>query len=198
MRCELWKNEPCCGLQRVAHIAIIALAVVGWMPSVGAVEAVEIAEPEDYRTDDYRSPVPKTLEGARVIDGEEAEGIVKEGKALLIDVYPQAKKPPNLPKGTIWRDPTHRTIEGAHWLPNVGYGVLSDEFETYFKTRLETLTKKDLGREVVFFCLRDCWMSWNAAKRALSWGYTNVTWFPDGTDAWQELGHDLVKATPVP
>jgi rhodanese-related sulfurtransferase len=41
-------------------------------------------------------------------------------------------------------------------------------------------------------------MSWNAGKRALAWGYTNVIWFSEGTDAWQEAGFDLVKAEPVP
>ena len=51
-------------------------------------------------------------------------GTVK-GSAIFIDVYPQAPKPPNLPAGTFWRDPAHRSIEGAHWLPNVGYGALS-------------------------------------------------------------------------
>ena len=35
------------------------------------------------------------------------------------------------------------TIEGAHWLPNVGYGLLSADFETYFKSRLTTLTGGD-------------------------------------------------------
>ena len=43
------------------------------------------------------------------------------------------------------------TIEGAHWLPNVGYGALSPEFETYFKTRLENLTGSDQTKPVVFF-----------------------------------------------
>jgi rhodanese-related sulfurtransferase len=28
-------------------------------------------------------------------------------------------------------------------------------------------------------------MSWNAAKQALSYGYTNVAWYPEGTDGWQ-------------
>jgi hypothetical protein len=27
-------------------------------------------------------------------------------------------------------------------------------------------------------------MSWNAARRALEWGYTAVIWYPDGTDGW--------------
>ena len=162
-----------------------------------AVDAGTVPEPEGYRTDDYRSPVPKTLSGARVIGADEAETLRTAG-AVFIDVFPRAPKPPNLPVGTVWRDPTHMTIEGAHWLPNVGYGVLSAEFEAYFKSRLDRLTSGDRARPVVFFCLKDCWMSWNAGKRALEWGYTNVIWFSEGTDAWQEAGFDLVKATPVP
>lgn len=188
------------GEARVYACAILAALAIQCSVAdrIAAADAAPVPELDGYRTDDYRSPVPQTLEGARVIDGEEAERVVKSGKAILIDVYPQAKKPPNLPAGTIWRDPTHSTIEGAHWLPNVGYGVLSDEFEDYFRTRLAALTNGDPARPIVFFCQRDCWMSWNAAKRALEWGYTDVIWFPDGTDAWQEQGHDLVKAKPVP
>ena len=40
-------------------------------------------------------------------------------------------------------------------------------------------------------------MSWNAAKRALTYGYTNVSWFPDGTDGWQEIGLPVVDVKPV-
>ncbi|HEX2841127.1 PQQ-dependent catabolism-associated CXXCW motif protein [Hyphomicrobium sp.] len=163
-----------------------------------AAEEAEVAEPEGYRTDGYRMPVPKTLSGARVIGADEAEGLLKDGKAVFIDVFPRAPKPPNLPAGTVWRDPTHMTIEGAHWLPNVGYGALSADFEMYFKSRLAALTQGDLARPIVFFCLKNCWMSWNAGKRALGWGYTSVIWFSEGTDAWQEAGFDLVKAAPVP
>jgi rhodanese-related sulfurtransferase len=41
-------------------------------------------------------------------------------------------------------------------------------------------------------------MSWNAAKRALEWGYKSVIWFSEGTDAWQEAGYDLKRVEPVP
>jgi PQQ-dependent catabolism-associated CXXCW motif protein len=163
-----------------------------------AADEGDVPEPEGYKLDDYRSPVPKTLKGARVIGADEAETLLRDGKAIFADVYPRAPKPPNLPAGTVWRDPTHMTMKGAHWLPNVGYGVLSPDFESYFRTRLATLTGNDQSKPVVFFCLKNCWMSWNAGKRALSWGYSNVIWFSDGTDAWQQAGFDLVKATPVP
>jgi PQQ-dependent catabolism-associated CXXCW motif protein len=158
----------------------------------------EVPEPDGYRTDGYRMPVPRTLKGAVVIDADKAEKLLKDNAAVFLDVYPRAPKPPNLPAGTVWRDPPHASIAGTHWLPNVGYGVLSPEFETYFKTRLKTLTASDPSKPVVFFCLKDCWMSWNAAKRAIAWGYSAVHWFPDGTDGWQAIGNDLTPATPVP
>lgn len=181
-----------CGVLPATALSFCLLA------GVAGADEIAVPEPEGYRTDDYRKPVPLTLTGARVIGADEAESLLKDGKTVFVDVFPRAPKPPNLPEGTVWRDPTHMTIEGAHWLPNVGYGLLSADFETYFKSRLASLTAGDPARPVVFFCLKDCWMSWNAGKRALSWGYKNVIWFSEGTDAWQQAGFDLVKATPVP
>ena len=148
--------------------------------------------------DDYRQPVPPTLKGARVITTEEAEKIFKDQSAVFIDVFPKAPKPPNLPANTVWRDPSHMSIKGGHWLPNVGYGQLAPEVEEYFKSRLEKFTGGDKPMVVVFYCLKDCWMSWNAAKRAMSWGYTNVIWFPEGTDGWTEAGNDIVYLTSEP
>jgi len=156
--------------------------------------SAEVPEPADYRMNDYRSPVPATLKGARVIEGEEALVIHKNNTAVFVDVYPRAPKPANLPMNTVWRDPPHMSIGGTHWLPNVGYGVLAPHVETYFKKNLERLTGGDKAKPVAFFCLKDCWMSWNAGKRAVEWGYTSVIWFADGTDGWQEAGGNL---TPI-
>lgn len=158
----------------------------------------EVSEPTEYRTDDYRSPVPRTLKGAKVISSNEAEKLIGNRLNIFIDVFPRAPKPDNLPDGTLWRETGHSTIEGAYWLPNVGYGVLSPDLETYFKTRLEILSNHQKNCTIVFLCMRDCWMSWNAAKRAISLGYTSVHWFPEGTDGWMMLGNSLVDVDPVP
>lgn len=155
-------------------------------------------EPDSYRMDDFRAPVPATLRGARVLTNEEAADLWNSDGAIFIDVYPQAQKPPNLPAGTLWRDPVHRSIEGAVWMPNVGYGGLPDDVERYFQQRLATLSKGAKDAPLVFFCLKDCWMSWNAAKRAMSLGYSNVMWFPSGTDGWQELGYPLTAVKKMP
>lgn len=191
--------------RRLRHLAVLsALSVMAMAVSLpvaaedhGA-KSAEIAEPADYRMTDYRSPVPKTLRGARVVDTKSAAGLLAGGTAVFIDVYPRAPKPAGLPANTIWRSPKHSSIKGSFWLPNVGYGKLAPEPEGYFKSSLDRLTGGALDKTVVFFCLRDCWMSWNAAKRALSWGYTSIVWFPDGTDGWQEIGQDVVNVEPEP
>lgn len=157
-----------------------------------------VPEPDGYRTEDYRKPVPATLKGAHVLDDAQANRLWLEKKAIFIDVYPHAPKPANLPPNTLWREPRHQTIEDAVWLPNVGYGALSKEFEDYFKTHLHQLTGGDASKPLVFFCMKDCWMSWNAAKRAMSYGYAKVYWYPDGTDGWQETGGMPVDVRPMP
>jgi PQQ-dependent catabolism-associated CXXCW motif protein len=181
----------------VLGMALVQLAGLALNASaVGAEDPP--AEPPSYRMDDYRSPVPLTLRGSKVLSGDEAADLWNANGATFIDVYPQAPKPANLPAGTFWRDPVHRSIEGAHWLPNVGYGALSAKVADYFRTRLDRLTGGNRDAPIVIFCLKDCWMSWNAAKRALELGYRNVMWFRDGTDAWQELGYPLIDVAKVP
>ena len=56
----------------------------------------------------------------------------------------------------------------------------------------------DHSRLLVLYCLADCWMSWNAAKRALSYGYTNVAWYPEGTDGWSFADLPLEETKPEP
>jgi len=189
------------GLLGAASAALlgVAAALGGALSCAHALAAeAAVAEPQDYRMDNYRSPVPATLKGAKVLTPDEAADLWNKNAAIFIDVYPQAPKPPNLPAGTYWRDPVHRSIEGAHWLPNVGYGALSAAMEDYFANRLERLTGQKRDAAIVFFCLKDCWMSWNAAKRALALGYSNIMWFSEGTDGWQELGYPLIDVTKVP
>lgn len=182
---------------RVSAIAVVAAWSCMLAPlSVRSGEPV--AEPDGYKSSDYRSPVPPTLAGAKVIDTAEARILWESKGAVFVDVYPRPPKPANLPPGTVWRDPRHASIEGAHWLPNVGYGVLAPAADDYFRSRLAELTARDFARPVVFFCLRDCWMSWNAAKRALGYGYRAAIWFPDGTDGWTENGWPLIDTEAVP
>jgi PQQ-dependent catabolism-associated CXXCW motif protein len=155
-------------------------------------------EPESYRTENYRSTTPETLKGARVLSTNDAEQVWKDGAAAFLDVMPHAPRPANLPAGTIWREKPRRNIPGSAWLPDTGYGALAPATENYLRTNLARLTGGDRTKLLVIYCLRDCWMSWNAAKRALAMGYANVAWYPDGTDGWEDALLPLQESKPEP
>lgn len=157
-----------------------------------------VAEPGGYRTDDYRAPVPATLSGGRVLTTEQAETVWRVKSGSFIDVLPRAPKPKNLPVGTVWRDQPRSNIPGSIWLPDTGYGVLSAATEDYFQRGLSRASDGDHARLLVFYCQADCWMSWNAAKRARAFGYTNVAWYPEGTDGWSFANLPLADAQPEP
>ncbi|MEO0359785.1 MAG: PQQ-dependent catabolism-associated CXXCW motif protein [Pseudomonadota bacterium] len=171
-----------------AAALLLALA-----PFAALAEGVE--EPADYRHDDYRAPVPATIAGGVAVGPEAAHELWAAGVGF-IDVMPRPPRPANLPERTIWRDKPRDTIPGAIWLPNVGYGAIAEETADYFRRGLEKATVGDKARPVVIFCLEDCWMSWNAAKRAIEWGYEAVRWMPEGTDGWALWDYPLERAEP--
>ncbi len=154
-------------------------------------------EPEGFRTEAFRALTPATLQGATVVTTAEVERLWRAG-AILVDVLPQPRAPKDLAPGTIFRLPPRDSLPGAAWLVDVGYGSLAPQTESYFRRGLDRALADRPGRPIVFFCERDCWMSWNAAKRAIGWGYANVHWYPDGTTGWREAGLPLERATPMP
>ena len=176
-----------------AWLALLILAASGY---AARGEQPAPPEPSRYRTEDYRAPVPATLAGARVVDTTQAAALWRDKTAIFVDVMPRVPRPANLPAGTIWRDRPRLNIPGSIWLVDTGYGELAPSTEAYLRTALATLTGGDRAKPILLYCLRDCWMSWNAAKRAISWGYANVIWFPDGTEGWAEADLPLVEGKP--
>jgi PQQ-dependent catabolism-associated CXXCW motif protein len=174
-------------------ILLLAASIIGLaQPAL----AGTVQEPAGYRMDDYRAPVPDKLHGARVVATAEAEELWRKKKAVFLDVMPFTPKPANLPAGTIWRDKVRNDIPGSLWLANVGYGALSPETEAYFRQALEKVTGNDKSRPILFYCMTGCWMSWNAAKRAVEWGYSSVIWYPLGADGWEKKGLPLKENKP--
>ena len=182
--------------------SLLALAVAlwsGWPPGVRATgEDCVAEEPSGYRMSEYRAPVPCTLVGATVVDAEALRQRIERDSPLLVDVLPSPRRPEGLAEGTPWLPPARRNIPGTIWLPNTGFGQLPVEEENYLRANLVRLTRGDRSRAIVFYCLADCWMSWNAARRAVAWGYTSVIWYPEGTDEWAAAGLPLENSSPVP
>ena len=184
----------------VHRILAVGFAIGVWCP-IGAFAAGEdcvSAEPSGYRMSEFRTPVPCTLAGASVVSAGELRLRIERESPLLIDVLPSPRRPEGLSEDAPWLPPARRNIPGTVWLPNTGFGELPVEEERYLRASLQRLTGGDRSRCIVFYCLADCWMSWNAARRAVAWGYTSVIWYPDGTDGWEAAGLPLVESSPVP
>jgi PQQ-dependent catabolism-associated CXXCW motif protein len=156
------------------------------------------AEPPEYRLDDYRAPVPATVAGGRAIGTAEAEALWRDHRALFVDVLPAPRRPQTLPAETLWKPVPRRDIPGSLWLPDVGRGVLTPEVDAYFRDSLTRASNGDKAAPIVLYCLADCWMSWNATKRAAAYGYTELYWYRDGSTGWEAAQLPSAEATPAP
>lgn len=154
----------------------------------------ELFSIDGYRLLRYRSPTPPQAEGGTTIS---TAGL----KALLVSEQPPALlnvQPLRWQQGVFLLNEPFLHIPGSLWIPNVGMGELDDGWERYFRRHLRTATAGNNAYAVVIYCRADCWMSWNAVKRAASWGYTNLYWYRDGVDGWREAELELIEAKPEP
>lgn len=181
---------------RLLKRSVIFLIYCSLMLFVNIVKAsTDIDEPEGYQLDNYRSQTPATLEGAIVVNASKAKELFDRGDVIFIDVLPSPKRPESLSEDEVWLPPKRMNIPGSIWLADVGFGVLSDELENYFKSNLERFHDSN-QKAMLFYCKANCWMSWNAAKRAINYGFSNILWFPGGTDDWSDAGYLLEESIP--
>lgn len=183
-------------MQCLPRVALVCLSMV--LMDAQAWCGVSPPEPDAFRTGEYRAPVPATLNGRPALTSMQAASLWRDEAAKFIDTLPQPPRPTGLPEGTIWQPRPRYDIPHSIWLPDTGYGVLPVPLQSYFETTLNDVTQGDRTRHLVFYCLTDCWMSWNAAKRAAGLGYTNVDWYAEGTDGWSAAGLPLELREPVP
>ena len=151
--------------------------------------------PETYRMEDYRAPVPDTLPGANVLHVPDMQVLVAQQDAILIDVLPAPRRPPGMRQGMPWLPVPHLSLPGSLWWPEIGRGAIPDSMVARVRQRLAELTQDNPTRMIVFFCLADCWMSWNAARRAGQMGF-RAAWFPEGVDGWQAAGLPTQNTSP--
>ena len=131
--------------------------------------------------------MPDTVPGADVLHIPVMQALVAQQDAILIDVLPAPRRPPAMRQGIPWLPVPHPSLPGSLWWPDIGRGEIPDKMASRVKQRLTEVTQGNPGRMVVFFCLADCWMSWNAARRAGEMGF-RAAWFPEGVDGWQAAG----------
>ena len=164
----------------------------------GIAQETIVQEPGDYRTNNYNTNVPMTVNGAKVIKtaNQLAEFLRANKAAVLVDVYPAPRKPDNLPHSELWIEPTRTTLPKTVWLANTGLGALPPDLTQLFNQQLQQLATHHKNLIVIIFCEPRCWHSWNSVKRAVSLGYTNVYWYREGVAGWKEASFSLIKTQP--
>ena len=145
--------------------------------------------------DNYRGPVPASVTGGKVVHVAELRQLIRQDSVVLIDVYPAPRRPPGMQPGVPWLPPLHHSLPASLWWPDVGQGAMAPALESAFQRRLLEVAASEPGKLFVFYCKPDCWLSWNATKRAASYGF-KVGWFPEGSDGWEAAGLPVQVSKP--
>ncbi|MFI5024703.1 MAG: rhodanese-like domain-containing protein [Alphaproteobacteria bacterium] len=138
------------------------------------------------RTDQYHAPTPTAVPGAATINTRELRKLMDSGREpVILDVLGGTR---------------HFTLPGAAWVGDAGLGYARNSaYQQRFARLLAQLTNGDKAKELVTLCLGAyCWLSYNAALRAVSLGYSHVYWYRGGTFAWRASGQPLVEARAYP
>ncbi len=120
-------------------------------------------------------PTPASIPGGQVVTTKGLIGLVQGRQApyILFDVLGQPETLPN--------------AVPAAWLSQPG--SFNDAVQQQAAQMLAQGTQGRKDVALVFYCLsRECWMSYNAALRAINAGYSNVLWYRGGIEAWKMAG----------
>lgn len=149
---------------------------------------------EGYRVEHYRSPTPEQLDGVQTLDTAGLKQLLSnKPDTVLIDVLRRSWV-----HGQFINEEAHRNIPHSLWLANTGEGELTAQWQHYFRHYLEQATRGNKTHPLVVYCKADCWLSWNASRRAHAWGYQQVYWYREGIDGWQNAELPTELATPEP
>jgi PQQ-dependent catabolism-associated CXXCW motif protein len=172
---------------------LLAIVLLGLSLNVAQADTA-LFSPQGFRITQYRSPTPASADGAQTVDTEALQRLLRQTPApVLIDVY---RRP--WVQGRFIDTEPHANLPGSLWLANTGDGELDATWQDYFRFYLRKATAGRADQPLVFYCRSDCWLSWNAVKRAAAMGYNQVYWYRDGLDAWEAANLPLQAARPEP
>jgi len=173
----------------MARIVACCLALLIAAPPLGAT-GTKVAEPDGYWTGPINAEVPATIAGGEVIHARALSDLLARERALIIDVSNVPRRPAEMMEGAPWLPLRHAGIPGSLWIPGAGLGAIPPKIDRYFRERLRKATADNLDHLIVIYCHERCWLSWNAARRAIEYGYRRVYWFPEGIEGWRPAGFD--------
>lgn len=181
-------------MPRLPSLLMVTLLTLGISQAASAQVDGELFSADGYRQAHYRSPTPSSIEGARTLDTSALQALLADNpQVALVDVYRRQWL-----AGRFIDTEAHANLPGSVWLANTGDGTLTPEWADYFTSNLARISQGRLDQPLVFYCRSDCWLGWNATRRAGALGYTNLYWYRDGVDGWEQAGLPLKPATPEP
>lgn len=125
-------------------------------------------------------PTPNAIPGGRLVTTAELFQLVMSGQPYaLFDVLGG-----------------NQTLPGAIPAVNAAQpGSFQDQTQQGFGQFLQQVTGGNQDAALVFYCASSqCWMSYNAALRAINLGYRNVLWYRGGLEAWGYAGLPMMPA----
>jgi PQQ-dependent catabolism-associated CXXCW motif protein len=136
-----------------------------------------------FRTARYHSPTPLAIPGGKVVTTLELKALLeRDPRPFVIDVL--GGRP-------------HLTVAGAFWMSGAGAGDMSPDEENRFAQAIANFAGGNKARPMVFLCVdAECWLSYNAALRAISLGYTGVMWYRGGIAAWRHAELPTAQSDP--
>ena len=121
------------------------------------------------------APTPASIPGGQVITTQGVVALLQQRQTpvVVLDVLGGQEHLPNAM-------PAAAAAQG---------GSYNDQMQQQFGQFLQQLTQGNKQIPLVLYCLSPhCWMSYNAALRAIHLGYTNVLWYRGGIEAWKANG----------
>ncbi len=123
---------------------------------------------------DLGGPTPTSIPGGRVITTPELLQLLnnRQSGAIVLDVLGSHQRLPNAVDAVA---------------ASAG-GSFNDRTQQQFERQLEGLTGGRKDAPLVLYCSSiHCWMSYNAALRAINAGYSQVYWYRGGLQAWDYM-----------
>lgn len=152
--------------------------------SSGLIDAAERADAGVSASDRLHAgamhgPTPAAIPGGRLVTTQELAALLDSAEPPL--VFDVLGGPQTLP-GALHAVPAHQP------------GDFQDRTQREFGQWLQQQTQGRLERPLVFYCAStQCWMSYNAALRAIHLGYRQVLWYRGGIQAWKAAGLSLQR-----
>jgi rhodanese-related sulfurtransferase len=126
-------------------------------------------------------PTPASIPGGQVITTKGLVELIRRRQppVLILDVLGGAERLPGAQNAV----PAHQA------------GSFQDQTQRQFGQYLAQASSGNKQHPVVLYCASpQCWMSYNAALRAINMGYTNVLWYRGGIEFWKKAGQRVERA----